>query len=46
MREARHVALGKDWRMEVIDERRLILFRLDFDVLVSPVLALAQDRKR
>ena len=31
--DARRIAVGEDWRMEVTDERGLILFRLDFTVL-------------
>ncbi|TXM91272.1 hypothetical protein [Methylobacterium sp. WL116] len=27
------ISLGEDWRMEVTDEKGLILFRLDFTVL-------------
>jgi hypothetical protein len=36
--EAWHIALGEDWRMEVTDERGLLLFRLDFTVVASPTL--------
>lgn len=36
---AHRLALGEDWRMEVTDERGLILFRLDFTVMEAPVLS-------
>ena len=32
---AHRLALGEDWRMEVTDEKGLILFRLDFTVMES-----------
>ena len=35
---AHRLVLGEDWRMELTDERGLILFRLDFSVLEAPVL--------
>ena len=31
--DARRIALGEDWRMEVTDETGLMLFRLDFTVM-------------
>lgn len=34
--EAKRVALGEDWRMEVLDATGLVLFRLDFTVMASP----------
>lgn len=36
--DARRIAPGQDWRMEVTDERGLVLFRLDFGVTASPEL--------
>ena len=36
--EAKHIALGEDWRIEVTDERGLILFRFDFVSLTAPAL--------
>ena len=33
--EAKRIALGEDWRMEITDERGLVLFRLDFIVVAS-----------
>ena len=30
--------LGSEWRMEVTDDRGLILFQLDFNVTPSPVM--------
>lgn len=33
--EAQHVALGEDWHMEVTDRSGLVLFRLDFTVMLS-----------
>jgi hypothetical protein len=37
--DASRIGLGEDWHMEVVDEAGLILFRLDFFVTTSPVLA-------
>ncbi|MGU3537760.1 DUF6894 family protein [Methylobacterium sp. A54F] len=36
--EAHRIAIGEEWRMEVTDERGLVLFRLDFMVTGSPVI--------
>lgn len=33
---ARRIALGPDWRMEITDENGLVLFRLDFTVAGFP----------
>lgn len=33
--EAKTIALGEEWRMEVVDDRGLILFRFDFTTTVS-----------
>ena len=33
--EAKRIALGEDWRMEITDERGLVLFRLDFTIVAS-----------
>lgn len=35
--EARRLALGEDWHMEVTDEAGLVLFRLDFSVMEVPM---------
>lgn len=35
--DAARIQPGDDWRMEVTDERGLIVFRLDFNVLASAV---------
>lgn len=37
--EARRIALGEDWRLEVTDERRLVLFRFDFISQAAPVVS-------
>ncbi|ONF50247.1 DUF6894 family protein [Methylobacterium radiotolerans] len=37
--EAKHIALGEDWRIEVTDERKLVLFRFDFITLEAPALS-------
>lgn len=37
--DAKRITPGQDWRMEVTDERGLILFRLDFSVTAPPTLA-------
>jgi hypothetical protein len=34
--DSKRLALGEDWRMEVTDERQLVLFRIDFTVMDSP----------
>lgn len=39
--DARRISPGHDWRMEVTDERGLILLRLDFNVLASSAAASA-----
>ncbi|GEP11100.1 DUF6894 family protein [Methylobacterium gnaphalii] len=38
---AKHIALGEDWHMEVTDDTGLILFRLDFQITVSPAVTSA-----
>lgn len=40
--DASRIGLGEDWRMEVTDERGVILFRLDFVVMEAPVLTHAR----
>ncbi|MGU3663166.1 DUF6894 family protein [Methylobacterium sp. A49B] len=42
--EAQKIALGEDWHIEVTDERRLVLFRLDIVSQEAPVLS-SQRRK-
>lgn len=37
--EAKHIALGEDWRIEVTDERKLVLFRFEFITLEAPALS-------
>ncbi|SEH88937.1 hypothetical protein SAMN02799636_04301 [Methylobacterium sp. 275MFSha3.1] len=37
--EAKHIALGEDWRIEMTDERKLVLFRFDFITLEAPALS-------
>jgi hypothetical protein len=34
--DGHRIQLGEDWRMEVTDDRGLILFRLDFTVMEAP----------
>ena len=41
---AKRIALGEDWRMEVTDATGLVLFRLDFIVMASA--ATMQHRPR
>ena len=36
--EAKQIALGEDWHIEVTDERRLVLFRLDLVSNTSPAV--------
>jgi hypothetical protein len=36
---AKTIALGDDWRIEVTDERQLVLFRFDFISQEAPVLS-------
>ena len=33
--EARRIASGDEWRMEITDEAGLVLFRIDFSVMAS-----------
>ena len=33
--DAKRLALGEDWRLEVTDDVGLVLFRLDFSILSS-----------
>lgn len=44
--EAKRIALGEDWRMEVTDETGLVLFRLDFTVMGSPAVMHARPGER
>lgn len=32
------LALGEEWRMEITDQKGLVLFRLDFSVLQAPAV--------
>ena len=36
--EAKQIAFGEDWHIEVTDERRLVLFRLDLVSITSPAV--------
>lgn len=42
--EAQKIALGKDWHIEVTDERRLVLFRLD--IVSQEALVLSSQRRK
>lgn len=35
--DAQRIALGEDWRIEVVDERGLVLFRFDFVSVATPL---------
>jgi hypothetical protein len=37
--EAKRIAQGEDWHIEVTDERKLVLFRFDFITLEAPALS-------
>ncbi|UIY45583.1 DUF6894 family protein [Methylobacterium radiotolerans] len=37
--EAQRITFGPDWRIEVADERGLVLFRFDFVALEAPALS-------
>ncbi|KNY24501.1 hypothetical protein [Methylobacterium sp. ARG-1] len=37
--EAKRIALGEDWRIEVTDEQKLVLFRFDFISQEAPALS-------
>ena len=39
------LVLGEDWRMEVLNETGLMLFRLDLSVMESPALRKLIDRR-
>lgn len=43
--QAKRVALGEDWRMEVTDENDLVLFRLDFSIMASPAMMPARPKR-
>ena len=45
-RDAKRIALGDDWWMEVTDDTGLVLFRLDFMILQSSVLKGVWDESR
>lgn len=34
--DAKRLALGQDWHMEVTDNAGLVLFRLDFSIMEAP----------
>lgn len=34
--DAKRIAIGEDWYMEVTDDTGLVLFRLDFSVMEAP----------
>ena len=36
--DAKRIAVGEDWRLEVTDDTGLILFRLDFSVMESSAI--------
>lgn len=40
--EGKRLKLGEDWRMEVTDDRGLLLFRLDFHITESPAIGHAR----
>lgn|GEM_PF-665650 len=42
--QAKQVALGEDWRIEVTDEGGLVLFRFDFISIMSPATEGRQTR--
>ena len=46
--EAKRIALGEDWRIEVTDHTGLILFQMTFQVVEAPVLLeqIARDAAR
>ncbi|TNC05406.1 hypothetical protein FF100_35755 [Methylobacterium terricola] len=46
MSEAQSIALGEDWRIEVTDERNLVLFRLDFISVEAPALSSHRGKDR